>query len=119
MNRRSKGAFFEDLACSYLQKKGYKILDRNVYIMRKEMDIVALDSRTVVFVEVKGRRSRRFGMPSEAVNGKKRQHLIRVANAYLERMNLWDRSCRFDVVCVKIDSGERPEFEHIENAFEA
>ena len=116
---RSKGTQFEGLACQYLRRKGYKILDRNVYLMRKELDIVALDGDTIVFVEVKGRRSSRFGVPAEAVDHTKRRHLVRVASAYLGRQKLWDRSCRFDVVSVKTGPGGQPIFEHIENAFEA
>jgi len=118
-NRRSQGAVYEDLACSYLKRKGYQILDRNVYLLKKEVDIVALDGETVVFVEVKGRRSERFGGPSESVGGKKQEHLISIAGAYLERMNLWDRPSRFDVISVRLSDDQDPRLEHIENAFEA
>lgn len=118
-NRRSQGAAYEDLACSYLRRKGYKVLDRNVYLLKKEVDIVALDRDTVVFVEVKGRRSARFGEPSEAVGRKKQERLIRIAGAYLQMMNLRDRACRFDVISVTLDRNQDPRLEHIENAFEA
>jgi putative endonuclease len=119
MNRRSQGAFYENLACSFLQSKGYRILDRNVYILRKELDVVALDRDTIVFVEVKGRTSDRFGTALEAIDGRKRQRIIRTARAYLEKMHLWDSECRFDVISVELDGGRATRIEHIENAFEA
>jgi putative endonuclease len=117
-NRRSQGAAYEHLACSYLKRKGYKILDRNVYLMRKELDVVALSGETVVFVEVKGRRSGRFGTPGEAVGIAKRKHIVGAASAYLDLKNLRGRPCRFDVVAVTFEAGN-PRIEHIENAFEA
>jgi putative endonuclease len=117
-NRRSEGAGFETLACAYLRRKGYKILDRNVYHMRKELDVVALFQGTVVFVEVKGRRSNRFGSPSEALDRTKRRHLILAAEVYIKEKKLTGRPCRFDFIAVTFESG-RPRFSHIENAFEA
>lgn len=116
---RLSGAGFEDLACSYLEAKGYHILERNVHILRKEVDIVAADRGTIVFVEVKGRRSARFGSPLEAVGGRKRRHLLRFATAYLKERELWNRSCRFDVIGVRASAGSAPVFEHVENAFQA
>jgi putative endonuclease len=118
-NRRSEGARYEELACSYLKKKGYKIIDRNVYLLRKEVDVIALDRDTVVFIEVKGRRSARYGMPSEAVDARKQKHMIKIAGAYLEKMRMPDRACRFDVVSVKVGSDKHMSFEHVEGAFEA
>jgi putative endonuclease len=118
VSRRSQGAFYEALACSFLKSKGYRILDRNVYLLRKELDIVAMDADTVVFVEVKGRTSSRFGMPSEAVTARKRQNIIRTANAYLEKMHLGSSPCRFDVISVMLEGSRNTRFEHIENAFE-
>ena len=115
---RSRGSSFEDLACAYLKSKGYKILDRNVYLMRKELDVVALHGDTIVFVEVKGRRSARYGLPAEAMGRTKRRHLIRAARAYIKSRSLEDRPCRFDFVAVTFESG-LPSFKHIENAFDA
>jgi putative endonuclease len=118
-NRRAQGAHYEDMACSYLEKKGYRILDRNVHLLKKEVDIIALDHGTVVFVEVKGRRSARFGRAFEAVGTRKQRHLVQLAGAYLGRHRLWDRQCRFDVVSVVLEDESRPRFEHIQNAFGA
>lgn len=118
-NSRLSGAAFEDLACSYLEAKGYRILERNVYLLRKEVDIVAADRGTIVFVEVKGRRSARFGSALEAVGVRKRQHLVRFATAYLKARELWNKPCRFDVIGVEANAGGTPVFEHLENAFQA
>jgi putative endonuclease len=116
-NRRSQGGRYEDLACDYLKGKGYKILDRNVYLMRKELDVVALDRGTVVFVEVKGRRSARYGSPADAMGRTKRRHMVEAAMAYIKNKGLMERPCRFDFVAVTFEAG-LPSFRHIENAFE-
>jgi putative endonuclease len=117
-NLRSDGAEFEDLACAYLRRKGYKILDRNVYLMRKELDVVAQAGGTIVFVEVKGRRSMRFGPPADGMGPTKRRHMIEAAKAYVKSRHLAGRPCRFDFVAVTFAAG-RPRIAHIENAFEA
>jgi putative endonuclease len=115
-NRRAQGALFEDLACAYLKRKGYRIVERNVCLLKKEVDIIAVDGDTVVFVEVKGRLSGRFGSPLEAVSSLKQVNLTRAARAYLSRRNLLPRDCRFDVIGFRADAGSI-ELEHIENAF--
>lgn len=116
---RLSGAAFEDLACSYLEAKGYRIVERNVRLLRKEVDIVAADRGTIVFVEVKGRSSVRYGSALEAVDFRKRQHLVKFAAAYLGARDLWDVPCRFDVIGVETGAGGTPVFEHVENAFQA
>jgi putative endonuclease len=107
------------MACDYLVGKGYKILDRNVYLMRKELDIVAMEGDTIVFVEVKGRASGSYGSPREAVGAPKRRRLVMAATAYLKRRRLLERPCRFDVVGIRLGADGKPDFDHIENAFEA
>lgn len=114
---RSQGAEFEDMAVKYLEDKGYNIIGRNVHILRKELDIIALDGETVVFVEVKGRTSDDFGKPSEAVTHRKRLGIVKAANAYLEQANLWERPTRFDVISISKDPGGKLLVEHIEDAF--
>jgi putative endonuclease len=86
--------------------------------MRKELDVVALFRGTVVFVEVKGRRSTRFGLPGEAMGRSKRRHMLEAAKAYIKDRGLENRRCRFDFVAVTFESGQ-PKVSHIENAFEA
>jgi putative endonuclease len=116
---RSRGNRFETIACGYLAKKGYKILDRNVYLMRKELDIVAMEGDTIVFVEVKGRASGSYGSPVEAVGALKRRRLVMAATAYLKRRRLLEWPCRFDVVGIRLKADGRPDFDHVENAFDA
>jgi putative endonuclease len=116
---RSGGGYFETLACKYLTGKGYSLLGRNVRFGHKEIDIIALDGDTVVFIEVKGRARRGFGLPGESVTEKKKARIIKVAEAYLARRKLWNKACRFDVICVSLVDNQHAEFLHIRNAFEA
>jgi putative endonuclease len=113
-----RGSYFEKLAGDYLRRRGYRLLERNFRFGHKEVDIIALDGETVVFVEVKGRSGRVFGPPGESIGARKMSHIGLAAEAYLSRRNLRNRPCRFDVICVKVNDN-RVEFEHIENAFEA
>lgn len=116
---RCRGNRFETLACGYLAGKGYKVLDRNVYLMRKELDIVAMEGDTIVFVEVKGRASGSYGSTREAVGELKRRRLVAAATAYLKKRRLLERPCRFDFVGIRLKADGKPDFDHIKNAFEA
>lgn len=120
MNNSAKdfGRSAEALAEDWLRKKGYRILERNLRIGRGELDLVAQDHRTLVFVEVKGRRTERFGGTSYAVTPYKQRQLIKLALAYLAQKNLTGIPCRFDVILVT-DSGNRStQITHLEHAFE-
>ena len=75
MNKRQLGTDYEDIACDYLQKAGYVILDRNFRSKKGEIDIVAKDNDVIVFVEVKYRKSNSYGYSAEAVNYKKQMSL--------------------------------------------
>ncbi|MFH1005828.1 MAG: YraN family protein [Bacteroidota bacterium] len=79
------GKLGEDLAVKYLMKEGYVILNRNWHFGKEELDIVARKDDFIVFVEVKTRASNAFGYPEEFVTRKKQKHLIKVANAYIEK----------------------------------
>ena len=114
---RSLGNDFEEAACRFLSQKGYKIVDRNVRLGRKEIDIVATYGDTIVFVEVKGRLSARFGRASESVDLRKQERILQVARYYLEKNGMWDRNVRFDVVCLESNQSGDFEISHIENAF--
>jgi putative endonuclease len=84
------------------------------------LDIVAVDGRTVVFVEVKTRVSHDAGHPAEAVDEHKQKQLTQLALAYLRRYHLLDYSTRFDVVAITWPADQkRPTIEHIKSAFEA
>jgi putative endonuclease len=107
----------ERVAELYLQKKGYKLVERNYRCSGGELDLIVLDRRVVVFVEVKTRTGDGFGTPLEAVEFRKQQRMIRAAQFFLAQKNLQQRDARFDVVGVSWP-GREPVVEHIENAFE-
>ncbi len=101
----------ERLAERHLKAKGYRILERNYRLKLGELDLVARDGETVVFVEVKLRAGDAFGSPSEAVGSVKRRKLVRTAQAYIQDKGL-DCPMRFDVISIL---GET--VEHITDAF--
>ena len=98
----------------FLKKKGYLIKETNYKTRIGEIDIIAQDNETTVFVEVKTRTSGDFGRPGEAVNYDKRQKYVKVAEQYLIKNGLWETPCRFDVV--EIENGE---INHVIDAFSA
>lgn len=108
----------EQAAARYLRRLGYKIVARGSRGHIGELDLVAVDGRTVVFVEVKTRSSLDAGHPAAAVDNRKQQQLLRVAHAYVRRHELEQVGTRFDVVAVVWPPGERkPRIEHIQDAF--
>jgi len=107
----------EDAAVRYLEKRRYEILDRRYRWRRGEIDIVARDGRTVVFVEVKTRRGIGFGPPSASVTAAKRRQIRRIAQGYLARRGLGAEFCRFDVVSVLVEDDGTVRIEHVKNAF--
>ena len=116
--RQTLGAEGERAAALHLRQARYTILERNYRCPFGEVDLIALDGRTVVFVEVKTRRGEGFGSPLDAVTASKQRHLTRVAQHYLLGKRLLDRDVRFDVVGVWWENG-RPRCELIQNAFGA
>ena len=117
---QSLGARGERIAARYLRRRGYHILEtraRNVY---GEVDIIAVDRRTVVFVEVKTRKSLSAGHPAEAVTTDKQRRITRSALAYLKHHQLLQHASRFDVIAILWPSHQRrPEVIHYQNAFTA
>jgi putative endonuclease len=110
----------ETAAARYLKRLGYKIVGRSAQLRIGEIDIIAVDGRTVVFVEVKTRDSGVAGEPHEAVDLEKQKRLTRLALVYLKRHGLLETSARFDVVSILWPKHERrPKIQHIKNAFEA
>jgi putative endonuclease len=114
---RSLGIKGEDLAVKFLKKKGYRILSRNYKTPLGEIDIVAEDGETLVFVDVKTRTDDAFGLPFEAVNHRKREKLRKVALYYLKNVRRKDVASRFDVLSIEA-GGSKNEIEHILDAFE-
>lgn len=117
---RTLGQRGEAVAARFLKKKGYILVARSDRMRLGEIDLVAVDGRTVVFVEVKTRRSHDSGHPAEAVDEDKQRRLTRLALTYLKRHGLLEYPARFDVVAVTwADDRREPAIEHIPNAFEA
>ncbi len=100
MNTRQAGGEGEDLICAYLQEQGMKILKRNFRFGRDEIDIVAKDGDTIVFIEVKARQDAQKGHPEEAVTRAKQRAIIFAAKGYLKINKLYDSRVRFDVAAV-------------------
>lgn len=108
----------ERLAARTLKRAGYRILTRNYECKAGEIDVIALDGDTLVFVEVKTRASAKLADPRDAVNFRKQQQLGRVARYYVQAKSAHDRPCRFDVVTVVWGEKDKPKVEHFVNAFE-
>ena len=115
--RKSLGKTGEDLAERYLKHHGYAVVERNYRCPLGEIDLIAIDKRAVVFVEVKTRRVDTSGAPLEAVNAAKQRRLKRVALHYLNRHRLHDRNVRFDVVGISL-GGSPPAVRHVRHAFD-
>ncbi|OGS18743.1 MAG: YraN family protein [Elusimicrobia bacterium RIFOXYA2_FULL_50_26] len=96
----------EDAAAQLLLKKGYRLVARNYRTRYGEIDIIARKGGFLVFVEVKFRRSSKFGTPQEAVNARKQQHMIRSALSYVKQHSLFNESIRFDVLSIGPDTSE-------------
>ncbi len=110
----------EAAAAGYLRRRGYRILARGDRFGPGELDLVALDRDTIVFVEVKTRQSHDAGHPAEAVDDVKQRRLTKLAVTFLKRHGLLERPARFDVVAVTWPAGKRrPAIEHLKNAFDA
>lgn len=131
-SKQKLGAWGEEQAASYLTNRGYEILNRNVRTPYGEIDVIArqhtpestlnvvinqLRETTLVFVEVKTRRSLSFGYPEEAVDQRKAEHLLAAVQAYLQEHPELDEPWRIDVIAVRRFRDRRPpEILHFENA---
>lgn len=109
----------EQAAARYLKRKGYLVVARGERDRLGEIDLVAVERRTIVFIEVKTRSSHDAGHPAEAVDLDKQRRLTRAALSYLRRHDLLEQSARFDVIAVTWPGdGQPPTLEHFVNAFE-
>jgi putative endonuclease len=116
---RTLGAEGESRAAALLERRGYRILARNVRAGGVEIDLVAERAGRVAFVEVKTRRNRRFGSPELAVDARKCARLVRGAAAWLRENGRRVRSVRFDVISCEVDSQDEWQLRHLEGAFDA
>jgi putative endonuclease len=115
--RRILGADGERVAERFLRRHRYKIIERNYRCPPGEIDLVALDGATLVFIEVKTRKGEGFGSPLDAVDHRKQRQVSRAAQYFLAAHRLENRDARFDVVGVWWEKG-RPVCELIRNAFD-
>ncbi|MFH1171476.1 MAG: YraN family protein [bacterium] len=104
MSRRQQGMYGEKVARVYLSRKGFRILEKNVRTPFGEIDLVCLDGACLVFVEVKYRRSARFGRPEEAITHCKLDHLMQSALSYVADHS-WNGEFRIDVLAILRRSG--------------
>jgi len=108
----------EQMAEEYLRLHGFDVVDRNVRSGRGEIDLIAREGGSIVFVEVKLRSGTDTAAPLAAVNWKKREDVARAATRWLQTHRLTDRPIRFDVVGITLGAGGGPfHVEHIRNAF--
>ena len=113
---RRLGRRGEELAASFLRRRGYRVLHERLHVGHDEIDLVVEKEDTLVFVEVKTAGSRAFGEPETWVTPAKQRRLVRAAERFLSEHGLEDRPCRFDVVLVRYQ-GASTRISHIEDAF--
>jgi len=107
------GGWGESAAAEYLQLRGYEIVERNARTPSGEIDIVARHDGIMVFVEVKTRTSRRYGLPEEAVTPRKQAHMLAAAECYAGEHEIF--FWQADVLAVEGQPGTPPKIEHFEN----
>ena len=112
MNTRVVGRYGENVAAQYLTKHKYNILGRNFSCRFGEIDLIAWDGESVIFVEVKARKDASFGLPREAVNRRKQQTIVQCANYWLFKNKQTGVPVRFDVIEILDDK-----VNHIQDAF--
>ncbi len=107
---RKRGRFYEDKACEYLEKIGYKIIFRNYRCSRSEIDIIAVDGEVIVFIEVKGARNLSYGYPAYKVDSRKIRKIKECINEFFYKEKHPARGCRIDILTVVGD-----EIDHIKD----
>ena len=115
--RRETGRRGEAMAAEFVAGLGYRIVMRNFRCRAGEIDLVALDDDTVVFVEVRSRMGRVCGSPLESVDGRKQMQVGRVARHFLALRGWHERAARFDVIGIRLDV-DPPAIEHVRAAFD-
>lgn len=118
MDEKTLGKAGEEAAASYiLDTLKYTLLKQNYRSRIGEIDLIAQDGSTLVFIEVKTRRSKRCGRPAEAVERRKQRKISLAAQAYMAQYNCWHRPCRFDVIEVMPSRQGTFYIHHIRHAF--
>lgn len=112
------GQWGEELAAEFLEKKGYRILEKHFFFQHAEIDLIARDGAYLVFVEVKTRSSAEYGLPEEALSERKKRYLRKAAEGYLYLNRIDETDCRFDVITVNFLPDGTVSLDHYINAFE-
>jgi len=107
----------EEMAVSFLKGLNYQILERNYRCKLGEVDIIARDNDTLVFIEVRTRSSLDFGLPQESINRRKRHQISKVALEFMLRKKMKNIPARFDVVAISLEPGKE-KVDLIKDAFE-
>lgn len=116
---QSSGKAAEALACQHLEQQGLRLLAQNWHCRRGELDLVMLDTDTVVFVEVRYRRHAAWGGAIESVDARKREKLTMAAMYFLQQESRWAKHpCRFDVIAINSKGNSPPQLNWIQNAFD-
>ena len=117
-NRRLElGRRGEEAAVRWLKRRGFRVVERGYRRLRGEIDIIARDGETLVFIEVKTRAGSAFGSPEESVTPGKASQIRKIAQAYLVDRGLGDPPCRFDVLAVEAGVDGALTIRHIPDAF--
>lgn len=117
MGNKTFGNAGEQIARAFLEDRGMRFLRANYSRRHGEVDLIMQDGKETVFVEVKTRRSLRYGLPSEAVTPMKQQHIRYCAQVYFAELGMDTYYARFDVVEILQPPGQLPMVHHIKNAF--
>jgi len=114
--KKQLGQIGEDKAVIFLKEKGFQILETNWRYQHKELDIIAMDGKILVFVEVKTRGDNNFGEPEEAVNSKKESFMASAGAAYMRQIG-HDWEIRFDVISIIYKNEQNFDLKYLEDAF--
>lgn len=107
----------EEVALKYLKRKKFKIIKKGFRLHKGEIDVIAYDRKTLVFVEVKTRRSRSFGLPEESVTTAKQRQIKKIAQGFMAFNNLENVECRFDVISLIFKKNDGYSIRHFKDAF--
>jgi putative endonuclease len=103
MNKKDIGKKGEDLACSFLENNGISIIKRNYNTKYGEIDLIGIENKTIIFIEVKLRNNLNYGLPFEAVNFSKVRKIKHAAMCFLSDFENSENDCRFDIVSLTYD----------------
>lgn len=116
---KAQGDHAEGVAARYLQSRGIRIIDRNVYSRGGEIDLIGMEGETLVFFEVRFRKTGALTDGAESISWRKQQRLVRAASFYLHRHQLWNLNCRMDVVAIAPGDTSKYKVRWIRNAIQA